>query len=46
MQKDISSHHESEIQGQLFMMAELGKKLGVDIPNYTRVCERFKELLR
>lgn len=43
MQKDMAAQHESEIRGQLFALADLGHKLGVDVPTYDRVCERFKE---
>lgn len=31
LQKDIARGHESEIQGQLFDMIELGEKLGVEM---------------
>jgi len=44
MQRDISHHHLSEIDGQLFAVAEMGKKLGVEMPAYNRVCEKFKDL--
>ena len=42
MQKDIEKGHESEIQGLLFDMIELGEKLGVEIPTYLKVAEKFK----
>ncbi|MBR0037902.1 MAG: 2-dehydropantoate 2-reductase [Bacteroidales bacterium] len=41
MQKDLSNKHESEIEGMLFKMADYGRKLGVDIPTYSKVCEKF-----
>ena len=42
MQKDIARGHESEIQGQLFDMITLGEKLGVEMPTYYQVAERFR----
>ena len=42
MQKDIARGHESEIQGQLFDMIALGEKLGVDMPTYYRVAQKFR----
>ena len=42
LQKDIARGHESEIQGQLFDMIALGEKLGVDMPTYHKVAEKFK----
>ncbi len=44
MQKDINSQHESEIQGQLFKMPELGSKFGVETPVYNQICDKFKSL--
>lgn len=44
MQKDISAQHKSEIRSQLFELAELGHRLGVDVPTYDTVCEHFKSL--
>lgn len=44
MQRDIQQHHQSEIDGQLFAVADLGKKMGVDMPTYEKVCEKFKNL--
>lgn len=44
MQRDISHHHISEIDGQLFALAELGHKMGVEMPFYDKVCEKFKDL--
>lgn len=44
MQRDLSQHHISEIDGQLFAVAELGKRLGVEMPSYNQVCEKFKDL--
>ena len=42
MQKDIARGHESEIQGQLFDMIELGEKLGVPMPTYRKVEKKFR----
>ena len=42
MQKDIARGHESEIQGQLFDMIDLGEKLGVDMPTYKKVAKKFR----
>ncbi|WP_455673328.1 ketopantoate reductase family protein [Phocaeicola sp.] len=42
MQKDIAKGHESEIQGLLFDMIELGEKLGMDMPTYHKVAQKFK----
>ena len=42
LQKDIARGHESEIQGQLFDMIELGEKLGVYIPTYHKVAQKFQ----
>lgn len=42
MQKDIAKGHESEIQGMLFDMIELGEKLEVDMPTYRKVEKKFK----
>lgn len=42
LQKDIARGHESEIQGQLFDMIELGEKLGVDMPTYHKVAQKFQ----
>lgn len=42
MQKDLKAGHQSEIQGQLFDIIELGKKLGVDTPVYNKVVEKFR----
>ena len=41
MQKDIARGHESEIQGLLFDMIELGERLGVDMPTYHKVAQKF-----
>ena len=41
MQKDIAKGHESEIQGMLFDMIELGEKLKVDMPTYRKVEKKF-----
>ena len=42
MQKDIARGHESEIQGLLFDMIELGEKLGVALPTYYKVAQKFR----
>lgn len=42
MQKDMAGQHQSEIDGQLFSVADLGHSLGLSIPVYDRVCEKFK----
>jgi len=44
MQRDISQHHQSEIDGQLFALADLGHKVGADMTTYDKVCEKFKNL--
>lgn len=44
MQRDISQNHISEIDGQLFAVAELGRKIGLEMPFYAKVCEKFKDL--
>lgn len=41
MQKDIAKGHESEIQGLLFDMIELGEKLGVKLDTYHKVAKKF-----
>ena len=41
MQKDIAKGHESEIQGMLFDMIELGEKLKVDMPTYRKGEKKF-----
>ncbi len=43
MQKDIAREHESEIQGLLFDMIELGERLGVDMPTYHKVAQKFSK---
>ncbi len=43
MQKDIARGHESEIQGILFDMIDLGTKLGVDMPTYKTVATKFRK---
>lgn len=42
MQKDLKAGNQSEIQGQLFDIIELGRKLGVPTPVYNEVVKRFK----
>ena len=41
MQKDIARGHESEIQGMLFDMIELGEHLGINLPTYHKVAQKF-----
>ena len=41
MQKDIARGHESEIQGLLFDMIELGERLHVNLPTYHKVAQKF-----
>ena len=43
MQKDIARGHESEIQGLLFDMIDLGERLGVELPTYRRVAQKFRK---
>lgn len=43
MQKDIARGHESEIQGLLFDMIDLGERLGIDLPMYHKVALKFKK---
>lgn len=42
MQKDLKAGNQSEIQGQLFDIIELGKKLGVETPVYNEVVKKFR----
>lgn len=42
MQKDIARGHESEIQGLLFDLIDLGERLGVNLPTYHKVALKFK----
>lgn len=42
LQKDIARGHQSELQGQLFDLIELGERLGVDLPTYHRVAAKFR----
>ena len=41
MQKDLARGHESEIQGLLFDMIELGERLHVNLPTYHKVAQKF-----
>lgn len=41
MQKDLKAGNQSEIQGQLFDIIALGKKLGVATPVYDEVVKKF-----
>lgn len=42
LQKDIARGHQSELQGQLFDLITLGEQLGVDMPTYNKVAEKFR----
>lgn len=41
LQKDLARGHESEIEGLLFQMMELGSQLQVDMPTYRQVARKF-----
>ena len=41
MQKDLAKGHQSEIQGMLFDMIDLGEKLGVNLDTYHKVAKKF-----
>ena len=41
MQKDMSRGHQSEIQGMLFDMIDLGTQLGITLPTYQKVAKKF-----
>ncbi len=43
MQKDLARGHESEIQGLLFDMIDLGERLGINLPTYHKVALKFKK---
>ena len=43
MQKDIARGHESEIQGLLFDMIDLGTQLHIDMPVYRKVAQKFQQ---
>lgn len=43
MQKDIARGHESEIQGLLFDMIDLGAQLHIDMPVYRKVAQKFRQ---
>ena len=43
-QKDVAAGKQSEINGMLFDMIDLGAKLGVPTPTYDLVAERFAHL--
>ena len=42
MQKDLAGGHASEIQGMLFDMIDLGERLGISMPTYQKVAQKFK----
>ena len=44
MQKDVEAGRPSEIEGMLYDMVELGRKVGVPTPTYNIVAERFTYL--
>lgn len=39
--RDIKNNHQSEIDGQIFEIVRLGKKLEIEIPYYRKVAEKF-----
>lgn len=39
--RDIKNNHQSEIDGQIFEIVRLGKKLGIEVPYYRKVAEKF-----
>lgn len=41
MQKDLARGHESEIEGLLFQMLDLGEKMGVHMKTYRQVADRL-----
>lgn len=41
MQKDLARGHQSEIQGMLFDMIDLGTKWGIELPTYQKVAQKF-----
>lgn len=41
MQKDLAKGHNSEIQGMLFDMIDLGNKLGIPMPTYKKIQQKF-----
>lgn len=43
-QKDVAAGRQSEIQGMLFDMVDLGRKVGVPTPTYDVAAERFANL--
>ena len=42
MQKGLARGHASEIQGMLFDMIDLGERLGISMPTYQKVAQKFK----
>jgi 2-dehydropantoate 2-reductase len=42
MQKDLARGHASEIQSMLFDMIDLGERLGISMPTYQKVAQKFK----
>ena len=45
MQKDLARGHASEIQGMLFDMIDLGERLGISMPTYQILAQKFKNKL-
>lgn len=43
MQKDLARGRQSEIQGMLFDMIDLGTKFGIDLPTYQKVAQKFRQ---
>jgi 2-dehydropantoate 2-reductase len=44
MQKDLANGHQSEIQGILFDMIELGEKFDIELPTYQKVAAKFRQI--
>lgn len=44
MQKDLANGHQSEIQGILFDMIELGEKFDIELPTYQKVAAEFRQI--
>lgn len=42
MQKDMAKGHQSEVQGLLFDMITAAEELGIEVPTYRMVAEKFK----
>ena len=44
MQKDLARHHQSEIDGQLFKLADLAHQFGIKTPTYDLLLDKFGHL--